>query len=385
VLLVVALAVWLPQVARAGETGSVTLATSLQPSGTVPLSVANEVNAALDRAMDWLASVQRPDGSWSDTNYPALTALALRAFVNGKHPRKSEIVEKGVRYVLSCVQTNGGIYRDIPGRKGGGLSNYNTAICMTALHETGRPDLIPVVQKARTFVAGSQLVGDDDYRGGFGYDRDTGRAYTDLLNTYYAAEAMRLTQGVEDLRGKGEKRADINWGETVKYIERMQSKPESGADNAGGCFYNPTDAKAGTITNQAGAVFIRSYGSMTYVGLLAMLYANVSRDDTRVRSMFDWASRHWSLEENPGAGTDALYFFYHVLAKSLAAYGAAAIPQKDGAAVNWREELAGRLVGLQKVDAQGRGHWENANSRRGEGDPVLVTAYTVLALQDILP
>jgi squalene-hopene/tetraprenyl-beta-curcumene cyclase len=205
------------------------------------------------------------------------------------------------------------------------------------------------------------------------------------MNTYYSVQAMRATQGVEDLRGKDEKRVDIDWGETVKFIERMQNKPGSGEENAGGFFYNPSDPKAGTSTNRAGVVVFRSYGSITYSGLLALVYANVSREDARVASAFDWASRHWSLQENPGMGANSLYFFYHVLTKALNAYGAAVVPVKDGSPINWKEEVARKLVSLQKIDAEGRGYWMNEVSRYWEGDPVLTTAYTLLALETLQP
>jgi squalene-hopene/tetraprenyl-beta-curcumene cyclase len=377
------LASWaLARLCSGSETTDVKLVTSQQPAGTLDLSLRNEVKAAINRGLDWLAAKQAKDGSWSNPDFPALTALPLWAFAKGSHPRKPEIVKKAVDFILSCVQTNGGIYRDVPGRKGGGLSNYNTAICMTALHALGDPKLTPVVQNARRFIAGAQHFGDDVYSGGFGYDRDTQRAYTDLLNTYYTIQAMRMTEGVEDLRPKTEKRVDIDWKETVKFIERMQNKPEAGADAAGGFYYNPTDPKAGTSTNKSGVVVFRSYGSITYAGLLALIYANVSRDDVRVRSAFDWAAKHWSLDENPGMGQQGLYFFYDVLTRSLATYGQDMVPLKDGTLLNWREAVARKVVSLQKIDsATGQGYWQNETGRYWENDPVLVTGYSLLALE----
>lgn len=365
------------------ETGT-TMVSSQVPAGTISTSLSNEARAALNRGLDWLVAQQKPDGSWSNPDFPALTGLALWSLARNAEPARKPAIDKAVKFILSCVQTNGGIYRDVPGRKGGGLSNYNTAICMTALHATRDPALAPVVLRARAFIAGGQHLGDDSYKGGFGYDRDTGRAYTDLLNTFYAAEAMYQTADAEDLRGKGEKRVDINWAETVKFIERMQNKPESGDENVGGFYYNPSDPKAGATTNAQGVVVFRSYGSITYAGMLALVYANVGRDDTRVRSAMDWASRHWTLEENPGMGADGLYFFYNILSRSLAASGRDVVERPDKSLVNWREELARKLVALQKVDSKtGQGFWLNSTGRYWENDPVLVTAYSLLALKSL--
>ena len=371
-------------VATAGAQKSTTLTSSEQPLGTLSTSLQNEVNAAVDRALDWLAAKQKPDGSWSNGSFPALTALPVWAFAVGKHPQRTKCLKNGVDYILGCVRDDGGIYRLVEGRKGGGLSNYNTAICMTALHATRRADAVPVVLNARKFVADSQHLGDDVYRGGFGYDKATKRAYTDLLNTYYSAQAMRLTQDVEDLRAKGEKRVDIDWKETAKFVERLQAKPESGTDNAGGFAYNPSDPKAGTLTNDAGVVFFRAYGSMTYAGLLALVYANVEMRDPRVASALDWSARHWTLEENPGMGQQGLFFFYNVLTRALDASGRDFVPQEGGKLLNWKSDLAERLISLQKIDPKtGYGYWANDTGRFWENDPILATSYCVLALQDL--
>lgn len=361
-----------------------TLTSSEPPLGTLDASLQNEVNAAVDRALDWLAANQKPDGSWSNGSFPALTALPVWAFAVGKHPRRNACLGKGIDYIMGCVHEDGGIYRNVEGRKGGGLSNYNTAICMTALHAARRADLVPVVQNARKFVADGQHLGDDVYRGGFGYDKSTKRAYTDLLNTFYSAQAMRLTQDVEDRRAKGEKRVDIDWQETAKFVERLQAKPASGEDNAGGMVYNPSDPKAGTLTNEAGIVYFRAYGSMTYAGLLSLIYANVETRDPRVMSALDWSARHWTLEENPGMGRQGLFFFYNVLTRALDASGRNFVPLKSGTLLNWKAELAKKLIAMQKIDPKtGQGYWTNDSGRFWENDPVLATSYCILALQNL--
>lgn len=353
--------------------------------GELGESLRREVEAAIDRGRMWLAAQQNEKGYWSNPDFPALTALPAQALIGGKDAQVRKALQKACDYIVSCVQPDGGIYRKVEGRKGGGLSNYNTAICMTTLHATGNPAYTPIVRDARRFVAGSQLFGDDVYRGGFGYDRDTGRAYTDLLNTFYAVQGMRLTQSVEDTRPGGDLSVAIDWDAARDYISRMQNRQDTGSDQAGGFFYKPGESKAGTLTNDAGRVFFRSYGSMTYAGLLALIYADVSRDDERVRSAFDWAARHWTLDENPGMGNEGLFFFYNVLARSLDAYGQDWIPTASGGQIDWRKQLAQRLVSLQKIDpATGGGYWINPNNRFWEADSILVTAYTLLALQAAL-
>jgi squalene-hopene/tetraprenyl-beta-curcumene cyclase len=365
------------------QTASITAETD-SASG-LDLSLENEIHAAINRSLDWFVANQKEDGSWSDENYPALTALPTWALARSQYTTGKTALPQAVAFLKSCVQPDGGIYRKVPGRKGGGLSNYNTAICMTALHGIKDPSFTRVIQNARTFVVKGQHTGDDAYKGGFGYDRSTNRNYADLMNTVYAAEAMRLTQDVEDSRPASEEKATVDWKATAKFIEKLQNKPEAGSEEAGGFIYMPGESKAGSTTNKNGTVVFRSYGSMTYSGLLGMIYADVDRDDPRVRSAFDWACKNWSLEENPGMGTEGLFFFYNVLSRSLSAYGAELVPTASGELQNWRKAVANKLIDSQTIDpATGNGYWTNNDGRFWERNPVLVTAYSVLALQQIL-
>lgn len=339
---------------------------------------AEQAQAAVKRGLDWLQKSQGTNGSWSSPQFPALTALPLWAICGAGDAGRHAMADKATAFILTCVQTNGGIYIDIPDRLGGGLANYNTAICMTALHATGRKDLASVILNARTYVGNSQHFGDDVYSGGFGYDRATKRAYTDLDNTFYAVEAMRRTQDVEDVRPAGQKRVDVNWTAAVAYVSRLQNPAAAGTNEAGGFTYNPNDPKAGTITNAEGTVYLRSFGSITYVGLLALIYADVTRADPRVVSAVNFASRHWTLEENPGMGLQGLYFYYNVMGRALATAQIDAIPRAQGGdAIAWRDELVRKLVALQRPD----GSWGNANNRFWENDPVLATSYALLALE----
>lgn len=363
------------------EPPTINLVTKQATGGRIDVSVAKEAEAAIGRGLDWLAAKQSPDGSWSEANFPALTALPLWAFAMSDHPRKSEISAKAAKFILNCVQPDGGIYRKIPGR-GGGLSNYNTALCMVALHMLNNPEYTPVVLKARKFVAAGQHFGGDIYEGGMGYDQGTGRAYADLSDSVIAYEAMRLTQSAEDLRDKSEAHVDLDWEAARRFLERIQNKSSAGTNEAGGFAYRPDESKAGTATNKAGVVVFRSYGSMTYAGLLSLIYADVKKTDPRVMSAFDWAAKHWSLDENPGMGDEGLYYFYNVLGKSLATYGREDIPVPGKQPVFWREALVKTLVGKQKVDsATGHGYWVNTNNRFWEANDILVTSYSLIALE----
>ena len=227
-----------------------------------------------------------------------------------------------------------------------------------------------------------QYLDGGNYHGGMGYDAETDRAYADLSNSYMAYEAMRLTQDVEDLRASGEARADLDWAAARQFLAQVQNLPgvntnayaSDREEDRGGFSYSP--GAGASVTNEEGKVMLRSYGSMTYAGLLALIYAEVDADDARVKSARDWTIRHWSLEENPGMGQEGLYYFFNVLTKSLRAAGDDVLTLADGRTITWREEVARKLVELQRPD----GSWVNDNNRWWEADPNLVTAYTLLAL-----
>ncbi len=333
---------------------------------------------SIEKGLVWLAAQQSENGNWSQPQFPAVTAMALWGILNNGNPDYADKADKAIAYIKGCVQPDGGIYCKVEGRTGGGLSNYNTAICMTVLHATKREEFVPIVLNARRFIANAQHFGDDIYRGGFGYDKQTERTYTDLMNTVFSMEAMSRTRDVEDKRPKGEKKATIDWDAALKFAESLQNKDDSTPEDSGGFHYHPNNPKSGITTNDVGKVVLRSYGSMTYAGLLSLVYAQVDHTDPRVRSALDWAARNWSLQENPGMGTQGLFFYFNVMSRSLNISGQQLIENKAGAKpIDWRGELIERIISLQKKDGQ----WQNETARFWENDPSLVTAYSILSLQ----
>jgi squalene-hopene/tetraprenyl-beta-curcumene cyclase len=137
---------------------------------------------------------------------------------------------------------------------------------------------------------------------------------------------------------------------------------------------------AGAETNSAtGRVALRSYGSISYAGMLSYIYANLNRDDPRVLAVFQWLRRNYTLDENPGMGPQGLFFYMQTMTKALSAYNVRELELTNGRRVDWRHEVAMRLINLQQKD----GSWQNENGRWWEKDPALVTAYAVLTLEMI--
>jgi len=329
------------------------------------------IDAAIARGAEFLVSQQAKDGSFSDPQMPALTALPLWALTAAGQSR-SAAASNACSFVLKTQRSDGGFYVPKPGRGGSGLGNYNTSVCVSALYESG---LAPVkaILDARTYIAGSQLTGDDTMAGGFGYDRRSRRRYADLSNTSYAMDAMRRTQGAEDFRPAGEKRADLNWDAALKFVTSLQEKE---GERAGGAAYNERTPQAGTATNVSGRVQLRAYGSMSYAAVLSMCHARLTKSDPRVRSALDYCTKFWTVDENPGMGNQGLYYYYDILARALSVAGIDELPAVDGRKIAWKLELSDKLVSLQSPD----GSWVNDNNRFWEGDPVLATSFAMLAL-----
>src|SRR5262249_31801449 len=142
--------------------------------------------------------------------------------------------------------------------------------------------------------------------------------------------------------------------------------------------YYPGQSMAGTETNAlTGRGAPRSYGSISYAGLLSYLYADLKRDDPPVSARFPWLLRNYTLEENPGMGQQGLYFYFHTMTKALTACRADRLPLAGGREIDWRKELALRLLNLQQRD----GSWANDNGRWWEKDPALVTGYALVSLE----
>jgi squalene-hopene/tetraprenyl-beta-curcumene cyclase len=371
------------------------IAVSAEPVPRQPenVSLRNEVQLAIDKGLAWLKAQQKPDGSFANpensanaADHPALTALPLIAFQrepSGKYLSPiPEFMQKGYDFLRRHAQPDGGIYAK-------GLSNYNTAVAMMALLKTGEPKDEPIITAARRFVVGQQASGmaKSELDGGMGYG-PTGaspkRQHPDLDNTLVSLEALRAYRAARpnvEIAAKD----DLNWDAAIAFVSRTQNRPESNpeawasddAENKGGFVYYPGYSNAGEQTLPNGKVALRSYGSMTYGGLLSFIYADLKPSDPRVGSALDWLKRNYTLEENPGLGRQGLYYYYHLMAKGLASAGIEKLETAENRKIDWARELALKLINLQG----GNGSWVNDTARWMEKDPVLVTAYAVLSLE----
>ncbi|MES2661317.1 MAG: prenyltransferase/squalene oxidase repeat-containing protein [Verrucomicrobiota bacterium] len=350
-------------------------------------SLKQEIRQAIARGNAWLKTQQKPAGNWDDDGVPAFTALALTAATRAPDfDRKAafpEHVEKGYTWLLAQQKEDGGIYNR-------GLSVYNTATSVTALVSSGREGHEPAIVKARKHLIDNQWdIGqkketDHVNDGGVGYGSK--KEHADMSNTYLAVEALALSKKViED--GKFGDQPDLDWDAAVTFLSRNQNLEKTNdqawasddAKNKGGFIYGPNESKAGEEKLPDGRTALRSYGSMSYAGLLSFIYAKVSATDPRVVAVKEWLGKNYTINENPGMGEQGLYYYYQTMSKALSAANVNRLKLDNGKEADWRKELGEKLLATQKGD----GSWVNANGRWMESNPVLVTAYTVLSLEQI--
>ncbi|MCA9133037.1 MAG: hypothetical protein KDA45_07770, partial [Planctomycetales bacterium] len=108
----------------------------------------------------------------------------------------------------------------------------------------------------------------------------------------------------------------------------------------------------------------------------SMIYAGVSQEDPRVQGAVTFLQKNYNLAANPGMGQQGLFYYYHTMAKALDALDQPFFTDANGEQHEWRAELRNRLYNLQQAD----GSWVNPTTRWMEGDPNLVSGYTLLAL-----
>jgi squalene-hopene/tetraprenyl-beta-curcumene cyclase len=342
----------------------------------------------IDKALAYLKSKQKPDNGWQDeADPPGITALVLRAFMaDDKYDADQPFLEKGYDKLLSYQVGSGGIYKDV-------LACYNTAIAISALADSKEGEYRGAMQKAldylRTLQWSDKIAGvpdelrvkdDKDIKyGGFGYGK---RSRPDLSNTQMALDA---------LHDAGLKSDDPAFAAATKFVTHCQNFSEANdqpwAGDDGGFIYTPANggnSAAGEYFGIGGRRMLRSYGSMTYAGLKSMIYAGLSHDDPRVKAAWDWISKNFTVDENPGMaslGPDSaqggLYYYFYTMARALSVYGQPVIVDPQGGRHDWRVALIRKIATLQRPDGSfmGQRKWM-------EDNPVLVTAYTVMVLEE---
>jgi squalene-hopene/tetraprenyl-beta-curcumene cyclase len=341
----------------------------------------------LNGGLQFLLDQREPDGAWSfgkGAMKPGITAMALKCLL--EHPdfdRNSPAVKKAMEVLLSFRQKDGSICDAKQG-----MPAYTTAIAIMAMVASGDPQYGEAIRAGSDYLKGIQIqpgqespdggkIGEDNPKiGGVGYGTN-GEPNLSVLG--FVMDAWK---------DAGVKPEDEAMKRAVGFLTRLQNRSESNpaawvkeGTEDGGFVYDMKTSKA--VSDEKGR---RSYGTMTYVGFKSMLYAGVGKNDPRVQAAYQWIRRFWRLDSNPNMpqlqSKEGLYYYYHVFAKGLRAWGVDEIPDiKSDVKHNWRNELVDAMA--ERVGADGS--WVNKDAKRWEeGNPVLATIYAVMALEEAM-
>ena len=374
-------------------------------AGDVPIAPAtfDAARASILRGLEFLRRSQSASGAWmegtpaqgseapkvSKAASSAVTGLVIRAFAQaGMLESNDPTVARGVASLVKSCWSDGGFQPDASG----GLATYVASCAALGLasldasdHAERLREVIAWLRQAQ-WDQGEGLGPDQDWFGGVGYGS---RGRPDLSNTQMMLEALHES---------GAKAEDPAVQRALAFVARCQNiRSEGGAawanagSSDGGFVYTVANGGESFASEAAGegrfgekmpegTRALRSYGSMTYAGYKSMLFAGLRRDDSRVLAALDWARTHWSMQENPGLGKQGLFYYRLALARALAASGRDTLEDATGARHDWRAELVDALVAAQRPD----GGWINDQDRWMEGEPDLVTAYAVLALEEAI-
>lgn len=410
VLFALALAQPSPAHAPAAPSGQPTAAIPTQPAKPKG-PMLDEKHAALlsqiaGKASAYLREKQdKATGAWGVKDgavaFPAITGLALSGLIDEPGLAKDDAaVAAAIAFLLKSQKEDGSIFT-------GALPSYNTSIAAAALAKVNDPKAKNAVAKAAQYLksiqcgSGATLPADTvdappqvdkshPFYGGWGYGRH-GRP--DLSNTQWALDALHAAGVPKD---------DPAFQRAMVFLQRCQMvdavNDQSYADGSkqGGFIYSTSENKDKVGSGQTNGGMIeetmddgkkvsrlRCYGSMTYAGFKSYLYAGLTADDERVKLAKAWMCENYGLDENPGAGKNGLYYYYVTMARALAASGDATLSLKGSnpREANWTHDMIDKLATLQQAD----GSFKPLDERWMENDPVLITAYSLIALRSMSP
>lgn len=364
-----------------------------------------QARALRDRAVAYLLTQQdAATGGWNVSedgpNLPAITSLVLlgltadEAFAN-RDRATARAIERGYEYVFSTQQGDGGVYDRI-------LPQYNTAISLAALSRRDDDRARDAARRALAYLRTLQysednpneelrVARDHPFYGGIGYG-GSGRPDNSNMHMFMLA----LEEAGVPADDPAVQRALV-FLQRTQMDDRVNGMPYARGSRQGGLIYATSpdgermgegESKGGTIeeTLDDGTVVsrLRAYGSMTYAGFKSYVYAQLPADDIRVTAALEWIRRHYTLDENPGIGTDGYYYYILTFSRALDASGRPTLDtlSTDGsqARVNWADDLIDQLATLQNPD----GSFRSVDDRWMEDNPVLITSYALVALGEVL-
>lgn len=360
-----------------------------------------EIEAAIEKGLEWLAAQQNADGSWGPggddgcNEKVAYTGLAVLKFNTNAIDLEldplspdyeySEVVQKGLDYIMSKkleqaigIKPTGdpdgdgdgkGVYWSYRCDDGwGGFWEYhqiyNTSIAMMGIASSGHPELYgDVLQDAVDYMAWAQVNPDCGvHRGGWRYA--PGECTSDNSNTGYATLGLGYAQALPPY-GFNLTVPQFVKDELSIWIGAIQN-PVDGDPNDGGSYYDPSWPDWENILKTGNLIY-----EMALVG--------DTTETGRVQDAIDYIERHWNNADSCGAGWLNHRQAMFMMMKGFESLGIELIDlDGDGVAEHdWYDEVSTHLVETQNPD--GSWPWDCW------GDQILSTTWAYLTLARAVP
>jgi hypothetical protein len=238
---------------------------------------------AVVKGLRWLKQNQKPDGSWGTQNEPAMTGLALLAYLGHcETPASEEFGEscmKGIVYLVNVGLKNKGRLSNNPTVQPWvyehGIATYALGEAATFCKELkiDVPYLMEVTEKAGQFIIDNQ-----NKNGGWAYMFATEKGHTDSSVVGWQLQALKACSHT-GIKYKG---LDSSVKKGLEYLSELQNEN-------GGFGYSTKNAPAGK----------KDYFSLTGVGVLCHQMwgkGNVSEARKGVKYIRENTKFNWSTE-----------------------------------------------------------------------------------------
>jgi prenyltransferase beta subunit len=306
--------------------------TSLLSQADSKAKIDEPTKKAIDKGLEWLASKQEQDGSFSDGPYAhntAITAYAMLAFMSQGHLPNQGLygpeVAKAARFLVASARPNDGY---LIGARGGNMYCHGMATLALAelWGQTGDDELKPVVKKAVDLIVKCQ-----NPQGGWRYEpAPTG---ADISVTIMQVMALRAA------KNGGMHVPDATMKKAIAYIKSCYNP------RVGGFSYQPGGGAPGFARTAAG---------------MCVLFLSGEYEAKEIPEAVKYLQKNF---DSP------MHFFYGQYYASHAMHQVGGKDWED-----WYERLQKYFVPKQSPD----GSW--ARTGRYEVGPVYQTAIAVIAL-----
>ncbi|MCK6472628.1 MAG: hypothetical protein L6R28_12860 [Planctomycetes bacterium] len=327
--------------------------------------------SAVDKALEWLAKHQEPDGHWDTKKYegshevdPGVTALALLAFLGAGHTEKvgkyKDNVQRAVNWIISKQEADGSIgkaYKEFwhPGYA------YHHSMCGLALAEAAAMARVPAtVQAATKAIQYTQ----DIHQAGDGQSEKQAWRYHQKDKEGDASVSGWFVMQLKSAKIAGLPVDPASFEGALKWYDSIEVKENNNGPYGGGKFPYQKGKKVALNT--------------TAIGILCNLFLGRKADE--LQGGAEYLAQNlptWDPKLGQGGVNQSCFPMYYTY------YGTLTMFQMGGHYwKQWNESLKTMLLPKQRVGGDEDGSWDPMGGADDKmGGRVYMTATGALCLE----